>query len=92
MSNRHEQPSPVVAELAYNLRDGLLQDLLAVSMLLEGAGADVDAHEAERASAILREANVTVRADIHVVRALIARLRAADAGACDHRAIGKHGD
>lgn len=79
MTKQHAQATVTDDELARGLRDGLLQDLLAVALLIEGARARVDDHDAASARELLHDAGATVRADITTVRALIARLREADA-------------
>lgn len=59
--------------LAHGMRDGLLQDLLAVSMLIEGARIRADVSERER-SLLLAEAAAALHGNIASVRALITRL------------------
>lgn len=60
--------------LASDLRDGLLQDLLAVSMLVERARISTEASAGDDARA-LDVAGATLRADIASMRALITQLR-----------------
>lgn len=59
---------------AHGVRDGLLQDLLAVSMLIEGARIRANVKESERAL-LLAEAAAALHGNIASVRALITRLR-----------------
>lgn len=83
METRHTPTTETVDELACALRDGLLQDLLAVSMLIEGARRHVEDEGEAEAHELLSEASATVRANVSMVRMLITRLRAADATTAD---------
>lgn len=66
--------------LAYELRDGLLQDLVAVGLLIEAARQalrDDDPDAQARADALLAQAADAVEADLGALRAVIDRLRPA---------------
>lgn len=68
--------------VAFELRDGLLQDLIAVGMLVEGArNALRDGQSAENVDALLELASTTIQCDMTAVRGLIDRLRGAAAAA-----------
>ncbi len=67
----HAEP----AVLSDEIRDGLLQDLLAVGMILSDLEAKATPNEAARIAA----ARESIDADIATVRGLIARLTAAGA-------------
>ncbi len=62
------------AYLAYELRDGLLQDLVAVSLLIRAAR---EARTPRDADALLAQATATVEADLSLLRSVIDRLRPA---------------
>jgi hypothetical protein len=74
MTNRCDPTASDARELADSLRDDLLQDLLAVSMLIEGARTRVDGRKAPAAHGLLGEAGAAIRHDIETVSALISRL------------------
>lgn len=68
--------------LAWQLRDGLLQDLVAVGMLIEGARRAIrDEDSAERVDVLLRHAAEALSGDLDDVRAAIDRLLAESAAA-----------
>jgi signal transduction histidine kinase len=74
MTKRCESDAVGAGALARELRDGLLQDLLAVSMLIEGARARAEERDTTTTHELLGEAETTVREDVRAVRALITRL------------------
>ncbi|MEX2032621.1 MAG: histidine kinase [Dehalococcoidia bacterium] len=69
--------------LAYELRDGLLQDLVAVGLLLEAARRGLRAGDADRdvtaveAEALLEQAATAIQRDLNTLRSVIDRLRPA---------------
>jgi len=68
--------------LAHELRDGLLQDLVAVGLLVEAARIAIregEGTEAERAhaDALLARAAATIEGDLAMLRSVIDRLRLA---------------
>lgn len=69
--------------LAYELRDGLLQDLVAIGLLVEAArltfreGDSGDGSAADRADALLAQAAATIEDDVQRLRSVIDRLRPA---------------
>lgn len=63
--------------LAYELRDGLLQDLLAVGLLIEGARRALGAESNAEADALLERAARALQGDVATVRAMIDQLRPA---------------
>jgi len=65
------------ATLAWELRDGLLQDLVAVGLLIEGARRSLrDGGSFGDAEALLCQAAGRLHVDADEVRTAIARLRA----------------
>lgn len=79
LADRAAHPEPGVRDpIAAALRDGVLQDLLAVSMLLSAASARVGGKGAEPLHALLGDARETLQNDLAILRALIAALDAAD--------------
>lgn len=64
------------SHLAYELRDGLLQDLLAVGLLIEGARRALGAEGGE-ADALLERSARALQKDVATVRAMIDQLRLA---------------
>jgi len=81
-------PAPDSACVAHQLRDGVLQDLLAVSMLIEAARRDLrlaaaEEHEgsdesppaSSRVEALLERTALTLQTDIETVREVIDRIR-----------------
>jgi signal transduction histidine kinase len=69
--------------LAYELRDGLLQDLVAVGLLLEAARRGLRASDVARdvttleAEALLEQAATAIQRDLSTLRSVIDRLRPA---------------
>ncbi len=62
--------------LAYELRDGLLQDLIAVGMLIEGARRSLrDGGPAVSIEALLGSAGDALSSDVEDLRAAIERLQ-----------------
>lgn len=65
-------------DLAYRLRDGLLQDIVAISMLIEGArGALRDGAPLPDVDALLVQAQQAAEGDLRELRGMIDRLRLA---------------
>jgi signal transduction histidine kinase len=60
--------------VAAALRDGVLQDLLAVSMLINAAHAQLPDRGPERTHELLEHAQETLRTDLDALRILIAAL------------------
>lgn len=66
--------------LAYELRDGVLQDMVAIGMLIEAArGALRAGAPVEEVDAILGRAQAATRCDLDHLRSMIDRLRRAAA-------------
>lgn len=64
--------------LAYELRDGVLQDLVAIGLLIEAArGALHAGAPMEEVEALLVRAQTTARGDLDQVRSMIDRLKPA---------------
>ena len=64
--------------LAYELRDGVLQDLVAIGLLIEAArGALCAGAPHEEVDALLVRAQTTARGDLDQVRSMIDRLKPA---------------
>ena len=73
--------------LAYELRDGILQDLVAIGLLVEAARqvlredadgrADGQEEREDRADALLARAAATIEGDLQMLRSVIDRLRPA---------------
>jgi len=64
--------------LAHRLRDGLLQDLVAITMLIENARRTLPQQaDAAEVDAILQRAHEAAEGDIRELRALIDQLKAA---------------
>ena len=64
--------------LAYELRDGVLQDLVAIGLLIEAArGALRAGAPHEEVDALLVRAQTTARGDLDQVRSMIDRLKPA---------------
>lgn len=64
--------------LAYELRDGVLQDLVAIGLLIEAArGALRAGAPVEEVEALLARAQVTARGDLDQLRSMIDRLKPA---------------
>lgn len=66
--------------VAYELRDGLLQDLVAVALLIEAARRalrDGEPDAQERSDALLAQAAEALEADLSALRSVIDRLRPA---------------
>ncbi len=64
--------------LAYELRDGVLQDLIAIGLLIEAARAALRAGApAAEVDAVLARAQTTARGDLDALRTMIDRLKPA---------------
>lgn len=67
---------PREMRLSEEIRDGLLQDLVAVALILRDLERHAEAEEATEERCRLASASTAIDADVRAVRALIARLRA----------------
>ncbi len=64
--------------LAHELRDGVLQDIVAIGLLIEAARAALHANApAEEVDAILDRAHTAAQSDLEVLRSMIDRLKPA---------------
>jgi signal transduction histidine kinase len=65
---------PMRPELATELRDGLLQDLVAVGMIVEVARRVLDGSDRAEMCSLLDSASQTIESDLERLRAVIDRL------------------
>jgi signal transduction histidine kinase len=66
--------TPIGPEVATELRDGLLQDLVAVGMIVGMVRRSLDAGATDHACSLLDSAQQTIETDLEHLRSVIDRL------------------